>query len=169
VNTALDKFTVVGSGAAAPGVLAGILHERPDAEVTMFDVGKHVAIPFLRRPAKWFLKKLPDYLSGFNIPDLNSGLRVFRRELAERFFAIFPEGFSFTTTITLAALTNGYRVRFLPINYFKRTGHSTIRPMRDFFGFVLLIIRMIVYFKPLNVFLPVMCDAAGNRNDEGDP
>jgi hypothetical protein len=155
VNTALGKFAVVGSGAAALGVLAGILHERPDTEVTMFDVGNHVAIPFLRRPAKWFLKKLADYLSGFNIPDLNSGLRVFRRELAERFLGIFPDGFSFTTTITLAALTNGYRVRFLPINYYKRTGHSTIRPMRDFLGFILLIIRLIVYFKPLNVFLPV--------------
>jgi len=117
--------------------------------------GEHVTIPFLRRPAKWFLKKLADYLSGFNIPDLNSGLRVFRRELAERFFGIFPDGFSFTTTITLAALTNGYRVRFLPINYYKRTGHSTIRPIGDFLGFILLIIRMIVYFKPLNVFLPV--------------
>ena len=117
--------------------------------------GEHVKIPFLRRPAKWFLKKLADYLSGFNIPDLNSGLRVFRRELAERFFGIFPSGFSFTTTITLAALTNDYRVRFLPINYYRRMGHSTIRPMRDFLGFILLIIRLIVYFKPLNVFLPV--------------
>jgi glycosyltransferase involved in cell wall biosynthesis len=116
--------------------------------------GDHVAIPLLRRPAKWILKKLADYLSGFNIPDLNSGLRVFRRELAERFFGIFPDGFSFTTTITLAALTNGYRVQFVPINYYKRTGHSTIRPMRDFLGFLLLIVRMIVCFKPLNVFLP---------------
>ena len=116
--------------------------------------GERVTIPFFRRPAKWFLKKLADYLSGFNIPDLNSGLRVFRRELAERFFGIFPEGFSFTTTITLAALTNGYRVQFLPINYYKRTGHSTIRPIRDFLGFIFLIIRLIVYFKPLNVFLP---------------
>jgi len=117
--------------------------------------GDHVKIQPLRRPAKWFLRKLADYLSGFKIPDLNSGLRIFRRELAERFFGIFPDGFSFTTTITLAALTNGYRVEFLPINYYKRTGQSSIKPLRDFLGFVLLIIRMIVYFKPLNVFLPV--------------
>lgn len=117
--------------------------------------GDSVKIQLLRRPAKWFLKKLADYLSGFKIPDLNSGLRIFRRELAERFFGIFPDGFSFTTTITLAALTNGYRVEFLPINYYKRTGQSSIRPMRDFLGFILLIIRLIVYFKPLNVFLPV--------------
>jgi glycosyltransferase involved in cell wall biosynthesis len=117
--------------------------------------GEHVKIPFLRRPAKWFLKKLADYLSGCDIPDLNSGLRVFRRELAERFFSIFPEGFSFTTTITLAALTNGYRVKFLPINYYKRTGQSSIKPIRDFLGFLLLVIRLVVYFKPLNVFLPM--------------
>lgn len=117
--------------------------------------GEHVKIQPLRRPAKWFLKKLADYLSGFKIPDLNSGLRIFKRELAERFFGIFPDGFSFTTTITLAALTNGYRVTFLPINYYKRTGQSSIKPARDFLGFILLIIRLIVYFKPLNVFLPV--------------
>jgi glycosyltransferase involved in cell wall biosynthesis len=117
--------------------------------------GEHVKIPFLRRPAKWILKKLAEYLSGRKIPDLNSGLRVFRRELAERFFGIFPDGFSFTTTITLAALTGGYRVQFLPINYYKRVGQSTIKPIRDFTGFLLLIIRLIVYFKPLNVFLPV--------------
>jgi hypothetical protein len=117
--------------------------------------GEHVRVPFFRRPAKWFLKKLADYLIGFNIPDLNSGLRVFRRELAERFFDIFPDGFSFTTTITLAALTNGYRVKFLPINYYKRTGQSSIKPARDFLGFMLLIIRLVVYFKPLRVFLPI--------------
>ena len=117
--------------------------------------GDHVKIPFVRRPAKWLLKKLAEYLSGRQIPDLNSGLRVFRRELAERFFGIFPDGFSFTTTITLAALTGGYRVQFLPINYYKRVGQSTIKPIRDFTGFLLLIIRLIVYFKPLNVFLPV--------------
>jgi glycosyltransferase involved in cell wall biosynthesis len=117
--------------------------------------GAHVRIPFLRRPAKWFLKKLADYLSGFQIPDLNSGLRVFRRELADRFLAILPNGFSFTTTITLAALTNEYRVRYLPINYYKRTGRSSIRPIRDFLGFFLLIIRLSVYFNPLNVFMPV--------------
>jgi glycosyltransferase involved in cell wall biosynthesis len=117
--------------------------------------GEHVKIPFLRRPAKWFLKQLADYLSGFDIPDLNSGLRIFRRELAERFFGIFPDGFSFTTTITIAALTNGYQVKFLPINYYKRTGKSSIKPIRDFLGFMLLIIRLIVYFKPLNVFLPI--------------
>jgi glycosyltransferase involved in cell wall biosynthesis len=117
--------------------------------------GQHVKVPFVRRPAKWFLTKLANYLGGCKIPDLNSGMRVFRRELAERFLGIFPDGFSFTTTITLAALTNGYRVKFIPINYYKRTGQSSIKPIRDFLGFTLLIVRLVVFFKPLNVFLPI--------------
>jgi glycosyltransferase involved in cell wall biosynthesis len=116
--------------------------------------GEHVKIPFLRRPAKWFIGRLANYLSGYKIPDLNSGLRLFKRELADRFFGLFPEGFSFTTTITVAAVSAGYQVKFLPINYFKRIGSSSIAPLRDFFGFVLLVVRLVTYFKPLNVFLP---------------
>lgn len=116
--------------------------------------GEHVKIPLLRRPAKWILQKLANYLAQEKIPDLNSGLRVFRRELAERFFSLFPDGFSFTITITMAALTSHYRVKFMPINYYRRKGKSAIRPARDFLGFLSLIVRMTVYFNPLRVFLP---------------
>jgi glycosyltransferase involved in cell wall biosynthesis len=117
--------------------------------------GERLAVPLLRRPAKWFVNKLANYLSGYRIPDLNSGLRVFRREIAERFAHLFPDGFSFTTTITVAALSSGYQVRFVPIDYFRRIGKSSISPLRDFFGFALLVVRLVTYFKPLNVFLPV--------------
>jgi glycosyltransferase involved in cell wall biosynthesis len=116
--------------------------------------GKHVKIPFIRRPAKWMVNQLANYLSGYKIPDLNSGLRIFKRDIAERFFTLFPEGFSFTTTITVSSLVNGYMVKFIPINYFKRVGQSSISPLRDFFGFLFLVIRLVTYFKPLNVFIP---------------
>jgi glycosyltransferase involved in cell wall biosynthesis len=116
--------------------------------------GKDVSIPWLRRPAKWFILKLANYLTGFKIPDLNSGLRLFNKEMAERFLSLYPDGFSFTTTITVAALCSSYRVRFVPINYFKRIGKSSISPLRDFTGFIFLVIRLVTYFKPLNVFLP---------------
>jgi glycosyltransferase involved in cell wall biosynthesis len=116
--------------------------------------GQHVKIPLFRRPAKWFLREMANYLSEYNIPDLNSGLRIFKKELIERFFCLLPDGFSFTTTITIAALTNGYLVKFVPINYYERKGHSSIKPLRDFLGFTSLVVRLIVYFKPLNFFLP---------------
>jgi len=117
--------------------------------------GSEVEIPRIRRPAKWILNKIADYLAGFKIPDLNSGLRIFKKDVVRKFFAILPEGFSFTTTITLAMLTNGYRVAYVPINYKKRGGKSKIRPFYDTLNFLQLIIRTILYFNPLKIFLPI--------------
>jgi glycosyltransferase involved in cell wall biosynthesis len=130
------------------------------AHATEFDMvvgartGKIVQVPLLRRPGKWIITRLAEYLSHQKIPDLNSGLRVFRRDVALRFLSLYPDGFSFTTTITLAMLTNHYKVMFLPINYLKRVGKSSIHPIRDFTNFTILIIRICAYFKPLNVFVP---------------
>ena len=116
--------------------------------------GEQVHIPLVRRPAKWMITRLAEYLSQRKIPDLNSGLRVFRKDTALRFLTLYPDGFSFTTTITLAMLTNHYTVKFVPINYHRRVGKSSIHPIRDFTNFTILIIRICAYFKPLNVFVP---------------
>jgi hypothetical protein len=89
------------------------------------------------------------------IPDLNSGLRVFRKEVALRFFKLFPDGFSFTTTITLAMLTNRYSVHYEPVDYHPRIGNSKIQPVRDTLRFTQLILRTGMYFAPLRAFLPV--------------
>jgi glycosyltransferase involved in cell wall biosynthesis len=123
--------------------------------------GESVDIPRLRRLPKAILRSLAVYLSEADIPDLNSGLRVFRRDAAIRFFPILPAGFSFTTTITLAMLCNEGRVRYVPINYSKRTGRSKIRPVRDTLNFLILILRTILYFNPLKVFLPIAIGLAG--------
>ncbi len=117
-------------------------------------VGENVAIPLARRPAKWFLRVLASYLAGRQIPDLNSGLRVMRRSLIKRFEHLLPSGFSFTTTITLASLCSGSLVRYSPIDYHERIGESKIRPTHAI-EFLLLILRTIVYFNPLKVFIPL--------------
>jgi glycosyltransferase involved in cell wall biosynthesis len=117
--------------------------------------GENVHIPLARRPAKALLKLLASYLAGTPIPDLNSGLRALRRELVLKYRPILPQGFSFTTTITLAALTNGHRVDYVTIDYAPRSGSSKIRPIRDTLGFASLIVRTVMYFNPLKVFYPV--------------
>lgn len=117
--------------------------------------GEMVSIPFLRRLPKWFLTKFCNYLSGFKIPDINSGLRIMRKTSVERFYPILPDGFSFTTTITIAMLTNHLQVHFLPVNYFVRKGKSKIRPVYDTLNFLQLIIRTSLYFNPLKVFIPL--------------
>ena len=134
------------------------LLERIDAGAEMAvgaRTGPEVEVPLLRRPAKAFLRCLASYLAGTRIPDLNSGLRAIRRDLVLAYRPILPNGFSFTTTITLAALTNGHRVDFVSIDYKKRSGSSKIRPIRDTLGFLSLIVRTVLYFNPLKVFFPV--------------
>ena len=117
-------------------------------------VASNVHIPKLRQPAKWFLRKLAEYLSGRKIPDLNSGLRLMKKSVVEQFFYVLPSGFSFTTTITLALFCNDYSVGYYPIDYYPRIGKSKIRAF-DAYHFLLLILRTIVYFNPLKVFLPL--------------
>jgi len=117
--------------------------------------GAKVKVPLLRRPAKWVLRWLANFLTGRRIPDLNSGMRVMKREAVERFIPILPDGFSFTTTITIAMMTNGYAVKFIPVDYAARKGKSKIRPIRDTLNFIQLICRTALYFNPLRVFLPL--------------
>ena len=118
-------------------------------------IGADVHIPMVRRPAKAALRHLASFLAGAPIPDLNSGLRAFRRDFVLEYRPILPNGFSFTTTITLAAMTNGHPVEYVTIDYAHRSGSSKIKPIRDTLGFVSLIIRTVLYFNPLKVFYPL--------------
>ena len=115
-------------------------------------VGKEVHIPLIRKPVKWFLNVLANYLADTKIPDLNSGLRIMRKSVLNKFLNILPPGFSFTTTITLAMLTNDYLVEYSPIDYYHREVKSKIRPIYDTMNFIQLIIRTVLYFNPLKIF-----------------
>jgi len=143
--------------AAIPGLWA----RRDEADmVVAARTGARVAVPWARRPAKWVLRRLASYLTGVAIPDLNSGLRLMRRDDVRRFSHILPDGFSFTTTITLALLCTGGEVAYVPIDYAKRVGSSKIRPGHAY-DFLLLILRVVVLFQPLKIFLPLAAIAIG--------
>ena len=117
-------------------------------------IGKSVQIPWARRPAKWFLTRLASYLAGQRLPDINSGLRLIRKSLVQRYEALLPDGFSFTTTITLSAACNGHSVEYVTIDYHARLGESKIRA-RHAYDFTLLILRTITFFNPLKIFIPL--------------
>lgn len=117
--------------------------------------GANVNIPFLRRAAKTILNLLANYLSGVKIPDLNSGFRIIKKEAVNKFLYILPDGFSFTTTITLALLVNNYNVAYVAIDYHKRKGRSKFHPIKDTANYFQLIVRTIIYFNPLKIFLPI--------------
>ncbi|MCS7002600.1 MAG: glycosyltransferase family 2 protein [Dehalococcoidia bacterium] len=113
------------------------------------------SIRFLRAPAKWFIRSLASYLADTPIPDLNSGFRAFRREVALRYVHLLPRGFSCVTTITLAFLSNGHDVTYVPIPYRPRVGVSKFHPIRDAYRYLIQVFRMIMMFNPLQIFLPI--------------
>jgi glycosyltransferase involved in cell wall biosynthesis len=118
-------------------------------------LGDNVQIPLIRRPAKWLLNKFANYLTGNEILDLNSGFRIMKKEILNKYIKLLPDGFSFTTTITLVMMTNSYNVEYETINYLARSGKSKIRPIYDTLNFFQLIIRTILYFNPLKIFIPL--------------
>jgi glycosyltransferase involved in cell wall biosynthesis len=108
----------------------------------------------LRVPAKWFIRKTAERLAGQKIPDLNSGLRAFRKDVAEPYLKLLPPGFSCVTTITLAFLSNQHDIRYVPIDYAKRAGSSKFHFVHDAYRYILQVLRMVMYFNPLKVLMP---------------
>jgi glycosyltransferase involved in cell wall biosynthesis len=108
----------------------------------------------LRVPAKWLIRKVAERLVSQRIPDLNSGLRAMRREVALPYLRLLPPGFSCVTTITLAFLSNQHDLAYVPIDYAKRSGVSKFRFVKDAYRYILQVLRMVMYFNPLKVLMP---------------
>jgi glycosyltransferase involved in cell wall biosynthesis len=110
---------------------------------------------FLRVPAKWTIRKVAESLAGTKIPDLNSGLRAFRREVSLPYLRLLPPGFSCVTTITMSFISNQHTVEYLPIDYAKRAGTSKFHFVGDAYRYILQVLRMVMYFNPIKVLMPL--------------
>jgi polyisoprenyl-phosphate glycosyltransferase len=116
---------------------------------------------FLRVPAKWTIRKFAEVLTGTTIPDLNSGLRAFRRDVSLPYLRLLPPGFSCVTTITVAFLSNQHAVHYMPIDYYKRAGKSKFKFFKDAYRYILQVLRMVMYFNPLKVLMPLALTLLG--------
>jgi polyisoprenyl-phosphate glycosyltransferase len=110
---------------------------------------------FLRVPAKFVIRKIAENLAATKIPDLNSGLRAFRRDVSSPYLRLLPPGFSCVTTITMSFLANQHAVDYLPISYAKRSGTSKFHFVRDAYRYILQVLRMVMYFNPIKVLMPL--------------
>jgi glycosyltransferase involved in cell wall biosynthesis len=111
-------------------------------------------LPWLRSPAKWAIRKLAEWVSGRRIPDLNTGMKVMKREPMLRYLWAVPDGFSCVTTMTMAFLCNGHPVRWAPVEYRPRIGRSKFHPVKDAASYLATVFRIVFYFRPLRVFVP---------------
>lgn len=145
-----------GDGTYEPATIPEMLTWMPEYDqvngARTSEQGSH---KMLRMPAKWFIRRLAIYLSGQHIPDLNTGLKAFKRSVMMRYLWLLPDGFSCVTTMTLAFLTNGHPVKYVSTPYYKRIGQSKFHPIKDTIRYVNTVVRMCAYFRPLRVFGPV--------------
>jgi len=155
-RAAYDRVLIIDADASYPeGSIPKLVEMSREADMVVgARTGRHVEESRMRRWVKRIIGGLANYLGETSIPDLNSGLRIFRRDLALKYINLLPSGFSFTSTITLVFLSEGFHVEYLPIDYRKRKGWSKFRPFHDTLNMLVLVIRTLVYFNPLRVFLP---------------
>lgn len=115
--------------------------------------GKQYRKGIIKRPARMLFSYLAEYTTGRKIPDVNSGLRVFRRDIVMKFQDSLCTGFSFTTTLTLIFFLNYYYVKYIPIDYFKRKGMSKVNHFYDSIRAGYIILETILFYSPIKLFL----------------
>ncbi|UWU80797.1 glycosyltransferase family 2 protein [Bradyrhizobium huanghuaihaiense] len=113
----------------------------------------------LKSPLRAVLKVIVEFTANREIPDINSGLRAFRREVAISFFDHVSDLFSFTTSLTLAYMMNAKFVDYIPIDYAERIGRSKVNLFRDSLRTLQYVLEACTYYNPLKIFvlLAMMC------------
>jgi glycosyltransferase involved in cell wall biosynthesis len=108
-----------------------------------------------RQKGKRLIRLVGEHLVEQKLPDYNSGFRGFDRQLISEMLHIMPNGFSFSTTSTLAFLKEGYTIGTFPIVVEERIGRSSnVKFVKDGSKTMLLLIRIIMLFNPLKIFFP---------------
>ncbi len=130
-----------------------LINEMDEHDLVIGMRGKDSHSPLSRQPGKRVLKWFADYLAGQKIPDLNSGLRIFRKGVLKKYIHLMPDGFSFSTTSTLVMIKTNRNIKYVPIKVYPRVGKSSVRQLRHGMQTIMLILRLIVLFNPLKVFL----------------
>jgi glycosyltransferase involved in cell wall biosynthesis len=115
--------------------------------------GDH-ASPF-RRFGNFTFNRLASWMTGQNISDLTSGLRICRADKFREFLHLLPNGFSYPTTSTMAFFRSGYTVAYEPIDVLQRDGRSHLRVWREGARFLVIIFKIGAIYSPLKLFLPV--------------
>ncbi len=138
-----------------PSHIPGLLEKLPEYDMVIGERTKDSKQDWLRKPGKFVLKLVANMLTEQKITDLNSGLRAVKRDIITKMLDLFPNGFSFSTTCTIAFFKMGYNVCHVPITARGRIGKSTVRQMKHGPQVLLLILRLITLFSPLRIFVNV--------------
>lgn len=144
-----------GDGQHNPADIPRLLEHFPTYDMVVGARGMESQANLHRSIANWAYNKLASYMTSFPIQDLTSGFRAFKRPLIMRYLHLFPNGFSYPTTSTMAMLRGGHDLKYTPIQAAERIGKSKIKLFQDGFRFFLIILKLVTLFSPMRIFLPV--------------
>lgn len=147
-------ITYDADGQHTPDLIEKLLPELNESNDMVVGKREGYKGPMIRQPGKKVLNFVANHLSEYKIPDLNSGLRAFKRSAFLRYAHLFPNGFSISTTSTVCFLRERLNVSYVPISIQPRTGKSTVKA-RDAIKTLMLIVRLMMLFSPLRIFLPL--------------
>lgn len=108
-----------------------------------------------RRLGNGLYNQIASFMTGFRIGDLTSGFRIVKTAKFREFLHLYPNRFSYPTTVTMAFFRAGYTVDYVPITARKRGGKSHINLVRDGMRFLLIIFKIGTLYSPLKLFLPI--------------
>ncbi|NOZ86037.1 MAG: glycosyltransferase family 2 protein [Deltaproteobacteria bacterium] len=148
-------LTFDGDGQHDPAEISKLIAAAGKSDIVIGARAGNSGQPFSRRPGKWFLHGLANYLARTKLPDLNSGLRLMKKDVIGGYLHLLSDGFSFSTTSTLAMIKDNRKVNWVDIHTRPRNGKSTVNQITHGSQTLLLILRVIVLFDPLRVFLPI--------------
>ncbi|QRN84132.1 glycosyltransferase family 2 protein [Chloroflexota bacterium] len=108
-----------------------------------------------RSIGKWLIHCFARFLMPLPIKDLNSGFKLYRTDLVQKYIELCPDSMAFSDIITLIFINQRHLVLEHPISINKRiAGKSTIS-VHTAFDTVVNILNIAMMFKPLRFFLPL--------------
>ncbi len=161
VKTGIRKATreyiliIDGDGQHPPEEIPNLLKLLPQYELVVGARTRESRTSGFRDLGNFIFNNFASYVAGCKIPDLTSGFRAMPRDVALEFIHLFPNQFSLPTTSTLSVIKSGYSIYYHPIKSEVRKGRSKIRPFKDGVKFLIIIVKIATFFKPLRVFLPM--------------
>jgi glycosyltransferase involved in cell wall biosynthesis len=141
-----------GDGQHGVSDLKAIFDALADYECAFGQRQRGGGAPLIRRPGKWVLGKVCNFLAMRKIPDINCGLRGGRRRIYMQMLDLLPDGFSFSVTSLLYALRSRFSLVFVPVTVAARKGKSSVRIFYDGAKTVLLALRLMMLFDPMRAF-----------------
>ena len=149
--------TIDGDGQHDPNDIIKLVNQIGPYDMVVGSRNRESDTAAHRDVANMVFNSLATYISGRKIEDLTSGFRAIKTHIARQFVYLLPNQFSYPSTITLSIVRAGYSLGYESIRFSRREGKtkSKIKPLQDGLRFLMIILKIAVFYAPLKIFVPL--------------